>query len=64
MANCITGAAINVVTDLVILILPLTVIWGLNIPTRSKLSLSFIFSLGSLYVVSDLMSNSNFISFR
>ena len=50
LAGCVTGAVINVITDLVILILPLIVIWGLGIPTKSKLSLSIIFSLGSLYV--------------
>lgn len=50
MANCIAGQAINVATDLVILLLPMPTIWSLKIPTRSKLSLSFIFGLGFLYV--------------
>lgn len=50
MANCIAGAAINVFTDLVILLLPMPIIWRLQIPTRSKLSLSFIFGLGFMYV--------------
>ena len=49
-ANCIAGAAVNVLTDLVILLLPMPIIWRLKIPTRSKLSLSFIFGLGFLYV--------------
>ena len=50
MANCLAGAAINVVTDLVILVLPMPTIWRLNVPLKSKLSLSFIFGLGFLYV--------------
>ncbi|MCJ1427901.1 hypothetical protein MMC29_005807 [Sticta canariensis] len=50
-ANCIAGAAINVFTDLVILLLPMPTIWSLKIPTRSKLSLSFIFGLGFLICI-------------
>ena len=48
MASCLAGAAINVLTDLVILVLPVPIIWSLNIPLKSKLSLSFIFGLGFL----------------
>lgn len=50
VANCLAGAAVNVFTDLVILLLPMPIIWRLKIPTRSKLSLSFIFGLGFVYV--------------
>lgn len=50
-ANCLAGAAINVFTDLVILVLPMPIIWNLNVPLKSKLSLSFIFGLGFLYVL-------------
>lgn len=48
--NCIVGAGINIVTDLVILLLPMPTIWRLKIPTRSKISLSLIFGLGFMYV--------------
>lgn len=51
MAECLAGAGVNVLTDLIILALPMPIIWKtLNIPLRSKLSLSFVFGLGSLYV--------------
>lgn len=50
VANSIAGAAVNVCTDLMILLLPMPIIWRLKIPTRSKLSLSFIFGLGFMYV--------------
>lgn len=51
MADCLAGAGVNVLTDLIILVLPMPIIWKmLNIPLRSKLNLSFVFSLGSLYV--------------
>ena len=51
MADCLAGAGVNVLTDLIILALPMPIIWKmLNIPLRSKLSLSFVFGLGSLYV--------------
>lgn len=48
---CLAGAGVNVLTDLIILALPMPIIWKtLDIPLRSKLSLSFVFGLGSLYV--------------
>lgn len=51
MAECLAGAGINVLTDLIILALPMPIIWKtLTIPLRSKISLSFVFGLGSLYV--------------
>ena len=49
-ANCIAGAAINVMTDLLILVLPMPIIWRLSIPLKRKISLSFVFGLGFLYV--------------
>lgn len=49
--NCIVGAGINIVTDLVILLLPMPTIWRLKIPTRSKISLSLIFGLGFIICI-------------
>jgi hypothetical protein len=44
------GAAINLVSDLIILILPQRVIWTLNMSTSRKLGVSFIFAIGILLV--------------
>lgn len=63
VANVIAGAAVNVFTDLVILLLPMPIIWRLKIPTRSKLSLSFIFGLGFM-CVPQLLQFSRLISCR
>ena len=41
-------AAINVFTDLVILVLPMPMIWSLRIPTRQKLVLVGIFFMGGM----------------
>jgi hypothetical protein len=38
----------NIFTDIVILILPIRMIWRLNMSKDQKISLSFIFLLGSL----------------
>lgn len=45
-----SNAGINIATDLVILILPLFVLKGLMMPTRTKIWLALILSLGGLYV--------------
>lgn len=41
-------AVINIITDLVVLIMPMPIIWHLNIARRQKYILSAIFVLGSL----------------
>ena len=38
----------NVVTDVLILCLPIRVVWAMQLPFRSKLALSFIFLLGAM----------------
>ena len=43
-------AALNVFTDLVILILPMPIVWGLQLPKRQRLVLVGIFSLGGMCV--------------
>lgn len=46
------SGAINVVTDLYVLILPIPVLWSLNLSLNRKLRLVGVFSLGILYVLS------------
>lgn len=47
-ANGVAGAAINTAIDIATVCLPMPIIWGLHLPTKSKVSLSFIFGLGGL----------------
>ena len=42
--------SINFVTEVFLAILPIPVLWGLQMPTRKKLELSIMFGLGTLYV--------------
>ncbi|KAI0412036.1 hypothetical protein F5X98DRAFT_30740 [Xylaria grammica] len=51
----ITSAAIHLVSDVVILVLPQKVIWSLHMSMRKKLGVSFIFSLGVLACVSAIL---------
>lgn len=44
------NAAINIATDLTILVLPLRILWGLHMPLRQRMSLCALFGLGGLYV--------------
>ncbi len=46
----LASAIINVVGDVAVLSLPLPVVWGLHTSKNKKLSLSFLFLLGALYV--------------
>ncbi|KAL8711335.1 MAG: hypothetical protein Q9220_004232 [cf. Caloplaca sp. 1 TL-2023] len=50
-ANCLAGAGINTLTDIIILILPMPIIWRLHVPLRQKFILSFIFGFGSLICI-------------
>lgn len=49
-AVCITIAGLNVFTDSLIFLIPLTVLWNLRMTRREKGSLILIFTLGSSYV--------------
>ena len=49
----IVAAAINVLSDVVLLLLPITCIWQLQMPSRSKLAVSAVFTTGLLYVQND-----------
>lgn len=45
-ALIIAGGVINIVTDFVILGLPMPLLWHLGVPTRKKRLLSIVFSVG------------------
>jgi hypothetical protein len=42
------NAALNVVSDILILLLPIPIVWGLNTDTRKKVILTGLFSMGSI----------------
>ncbi|PHH91004.1 hypothetical protein CDD83_1982 [Cordyceps sp. RAO-2017] len=44
----VTASAINVVTDLLILLIPLIAVWHLRLPQRRKLGLLLVFAVGGL----------------
>jgi hypothetical protein len=46
----IAAAVINTSSDLVLVIIPQFIIWGLNMPTRKKWAVSVVFFVGLLYV--------------
>ena len=57
LTNCFNAARYwqgisvpNVATDLVMLVLPLPVVWDLNVSKSQKLGLSLVFLMGSMYV--------------
>ncbi len=50
----IVTAAINVVSDVVLLLLPITCIWQLQMPSRSKVAVSAVFTTGILCVHNEL----------
>ncbi|KAL8692042.1 MAG: hypothetical protein Q9218_002851 [Villophora microphyllina] len=53
-AVLICASTINVVTDIMILIIPIACIWGLHMPTRKKLKILAIFTAGALTVLSSV----------
>ena len=42
--------SVGVATDVILLILPLPIVYGLNVPPQKKLALYLVFLAGSLYV--------------
>lgn len=44
------NGALNLVLDIVVLLLPLPMLWRLQMHSKKKIALSLIFSLGLLYV--------------
>ena len=49
----IVAAAINVFSDVVLLLFPITCVWQLQMPNRSKVAVSAVFTTGILYVEND-----------
>ena len=49
--NFIITGVINVVSDVLIMLLPLWTIWHLKLPIQKKLSVSTVFAAGILYVI-------------
>lgn len=50
-AVLICASVINVVSDLMILIVPIVAIWGLQMARNQKIRVSVVFAVGSLYVL-------------
>lgn len=50
MAAYIAAHTINFVLDVSLAILPMPVLWGLQMSTRKKVEISIMFSLGTLFV--------------
>lgn len=51
-AAYIGAGSLNIVTDLMVLILPIPMVWNLQIPRRNKAILTAVFGMGLLYVSS------------
>lgn len=49
-ALVVSASVINVVTDLMILIIPIVAIWGLQMTKKHKIRLSAVFAVGAMYV--------------
>ncbi len=45
------SVAINMALDLAVVVLPLPVVWSLRMPTRKKIAVSLMFSLGLVWVL-------------
>jgi hypothetical protein len=53
VATWIANAASTILTDLIILLMPLPPLWSLHLAKREKIGLTAAFGLGSLYVFPD-----------
>ncbi|KAI1321107.1 hypothetical protein F5Y16DRAFT_74251 [Xylariaceae sp. FL0255] len=51
----LVSAAINVISDIVILVLPQKIIWNLNMPTKTKVGVSALFAVGALTCVAAII---------
>jgi len=49
------NAAINIITDAIIYLMPIKVLWALQLPKRQRLGLIFLFSLGGIVVVASVI---------
>jgi hypothetical protein len=50
VAEFISVGTINLLIDVCIIVLPMPVLWSLQLPTRKKIGLTAIFGIGALYV--------------
>lgn len=57
--NLIVTGTINVISDVLILLLPLWTIWHLKLPIQKKLSVSAAFAAGILYAISKITFGSD-----
>src|SRR5690348_8930915 len=48
-AICITTAVVGITTDVLLLATPVPSIWKLQMPTKQKIGLTFMFGFGSMY---------------
>lgn len=62
----IASSVINVITDVVMLVIPLVAIWNLHMATRRKVGIGAIFAVGTAYVcpATHPLSIHFFLSFR
>ncbi|KAF1973570.1 hypothetical protein BU23DRAFT_417880, partial [Bimuria novae-zelandiae CBS 107.79] len=49
------NAALNITTDVLILLLPIRVLWGLHMPLRQRLSLCALFGMGGLACIASIV---------
>lgn len=49
-ANVLSRCVYNIVSDIIILIIPSTIVWKLWIPTKKKIEIVLLFAIGLLYV--------------
>jgi hypothetical protein len=54
------NAAITMITDWAILVLPMHPLWNVQLPLRQRLSLILLFALGSMYVDSSQLISTKF----
>lgn len=54
------NAALNIASDIMILVLPIPIVWGLNTDMRKKITLTGLFSMGESPLVSLLLSQDFF----
>ncbi|KAA8618426.1 hypothetical protein PtrSN002B_002980 [Pyrenophora tritici-repentis] len=51
----ITTAVIGIVTDIMLILIPIPTIWGLQMPTKQKIGLTLIFGVGSITMVTSII---------
>ncbi|EOA90941.1 uncharacterized protein SETTUDRAFT_102236 [Exserohilum turcica Et28A] len=51
----ITTAVVGIVTDVILMIIPIPTIWGLQMPTKQKIGLTIMFAIGSITMVTSII---------